>query len=200
MQANDPESDQNLLGSMLAGNEAAFSALYRRHQPSVYRFVLHMTGAAEVAEDVTQEVFLALIRNPGAYDSGRGALAAYLFGVARHAMAHAVRRHAAHVTFDEAPPLADTGIAEDALADLTRAENIELLRRAVLSLPDRYREALVLCDLEEMDYAQAAAVLDCAVGTVRSRLHRARAMLAAKLRGKAAAEARKRWNPARCTL
>ena len=69
----------------------------------------------------------------------------------------------------------------DALGDLTRAESIEALREAVLTLPVRYREAVVLCDLQEMSYADAASALGCAVGTVRSRLHRGRALLAVKL-------------------
>ena len=69
----------------------------------------------------------------------------------------------------------------DALGDLTRAESIGALREAVLTLPVRYREAVVLCDLQEMTYADAASALGCAVGTVRSRLHRGRALLAVKL-------------------
>ena len=69
----------------------------------------------------------------------------------------------------------------DPLGDLTRAESIEALREAVLTLPVRYREAVVLCDLQEMTYADAAAAIGCAVGTVRSRLHRGRALLAVKL-------------------
>ena len=69
----------------------------------------------------------------------------------------------------------------DTLGDLTRAESIDALRQAVLTLPVRYREAVVLCDLQEMSYADAAVALGCAVGTVRSRLHRGRALLALKL-------------------
>src|SRR5690606_29899899 len=69
----------------------------------------------------------------------------------------------------------------DPLDALTTAESIEALRRAVLSLPLRYREALVLCDLQEMSYVDAAAALNCPVGTVRSRLSRARALLTEKM-------------------
>ena len=70
----------------------------------------------------------------------------------------------------------------DTLAELTRNERIESLRRAVLALPPAYREVVVLCDLHERDYAEAAAALGCAIGTVRSRLHRARALLMEKMR------------------
>jgi RNA polymerase sigma-70 factor (ECF subfamily) len=72
-------------------------------------------------------------------------------------------------------------VEPEALGDLTRAESIEALRQAVLTLPLRYREAVVLCDLQELSYADAAVVLGCALGTVRSRLHRGRALLASKL-------------------
>jgi RNA polymerase sigma-70 factor (ECF subfamily) len=71
---------------------------------------------------------------------------------------------------------------EDTLADLTRNETVERIRQAVLALPASFREVVVLCDLHEMTYSEVAAALGCAVGTVRSRLHRARAMLLVKLK------------------
>jgi len=77
---------------------------------------------------------------------------------------------------------------EDPFADLARSEVIEAVRRGVLALPTHYREVIVLCDLHEMNYADAAAVLGCALGTVRSRLHRARKVLAEKLRAAADSE------------
>jgi len=91
--------------------------------------------------------------------------------------------------------------ASDPLADLAARERVDALRRAVSSLPRRYREVVVLCDLEEVDYAEAAAALGCPIGTVRSRLHRARMMLAGKLRderlGSASIPA---WKAARCAI
>jgi RNA polymerase sigma-70 factor (ECF subfamily) len=72
-------------------------------------------------------------------------------------------------------------LMDDPMVDLIRREGIEQLRRAILALPKRYREVVVLCDLEEFDYVAAAAALDCPVGTVRSRLHRARALLVDRL-------------------
>jgi RNA polymerase sigma-70 factor (ECF subfamily) len=68
------------------------------------------------------------------------------------------------------------------LEDLSRTEAIETIRRAVLALPERYREVVVLCDLHEMTYVEAAEILGCAIGTVRSRLHRGRALLLEKMR------------------
>ena len=68
------------------------------------------------------------------------------------------------------------------LEDLTRAETIEAVRKAILSLPAKYREVVVLCELQDVSYEETAEILGCAIGTVRSRLHRARALLFAKLR------------------
>ena len=72
----------------------------------------------------------------------------------------------------------------DPLDELTRSELIEGVRQAVLALPQHYRETVVLCDLHELSYQETAAVLGCAVGTVRSRLHRARALLVERLRSR----------------
>jgi len=77
-------SDAELLRLMAAGDERAFITLYQRHQGPVYRFALLMTGAANVAEEVTQEIFLAMIREPHRYDPARASLSAYLYGMARN--------------------------------------------------------------------------------------------------------------------
>ena len=165
---------------MASGDEDAFTELYGRHRGGVYRFALQMTGSASTADDVTQEVFLALVRNTGGYDANRGALAGYLYGMARNFVLRAAARFSGSgAPLDEDYPARQP----DVLGELSRREEVKALRRAVLSLPAHYREAVVLCDLHEMDYAEAARVLDCAVGTVRSRLHRARAMLLQKLDG-----------------
>src|SRR5271165_6820796 len=73
-----------LLRRMVAGDEAAFTMLYRRKHPAIYRFALHMSGNAAMAEDVTQEVFMTLIRDAKRFDPARGTLGGFLFGVARN--------------------------------------------------------------------------------------------------------------------
>ncbi len=179
------ETDDELLLRMRSGDEQAFSALYRRRQAGIYRFALRMSGSAATAEDIIQEVFLALIRDDCGYDPERGTLAGYLFGIARKlALRHLERRRTDLALEEEAgdPPLPETAAGADPLADLTRKEGIAALRRAVQMLPPRYREVVALCDLEEVDYAEAAHILGCPVGTVRSRLHRARALLLEKWR------------------
>lgn len=149
--------------------------LYRRHQGPVFRFALHMSGCRETAEEVTQDVFLALLRGLRHYLRDRGPLQSYLIGMARRQ----VRRQLA-----SAPPpaaLAPPG-HDPAFTGIDTERDLAALRAAILKLPANYREIVVLCDLEGLEYAQAAAHLGCAIGTVRSRLHRARAILEARLR------------------
>lgn len=179
-------SDSELLRLMLAGDEESLSVLYRRRQGGIYRFALQMSGSKSIAEDVTQEVFLFLMREGRVFDPSKGAVSAFLFGVARN---HVLRRlRSEHLL----APLGDDA-DDDALfsqpctdmcplEDLTRAETIESVRKAVLSLPPKYREVVVLCELQDVSYGETAEILGCAIGTVRSRLHRARALLLAKLR------------------
>ena len=199
-----PEPDDQLFEQLRAGREQAFVALYRRRQPALYRFALQMSGSTSVAEDITQEVFLALLREECGYDPSRGSLVSYLFGIARKLLLRQYDRRRSDLPVDtgaEPAGFAEPVDASDPLADLAASERVEALRRAVASLPRRYREVVVLCDLEEVDYADAAAALGCPIGTVRSRLHRARLMLAAKLhderRGGASVPA---WKPVRCAI
>ena len=165
-------TDQELLVRMLSGDEDAFTTLYRRRQGPVYRFALQMTGNVVIAEDVTQEVFMALITKTAKYDMSRGTLASFLYGIARNLVLRRIEKTA---------EIEDYAGPEDILDDLTKRETIESVRRAVLSLPTVYREAVVLCDLQDTSYEEAAEVLDCPIGTVRSRLNRGRSMLAQKL-------------------
>lgn len=173
--------DQQLLRQLCRGNQAAFATVYERHQGQIYRFVLHMTGSRANAEEVTQEVFMLLIRKPKAYDPAKGSLAAYLFGVARNLARRAMRQDRDASLEDIAEVELPTAVGVGALDRLTNSEMLNAMRKALLALPELYREVVALCDLEEMSYAQAADVLDCSAGTVASRLHRAHAMLKVKL-------------------
>ena len=198
-------SDPDLLRQMMDGDEDAFTQLYRRRQAGVYRFALQMSGSQTLAEDVTQEVFIVLMRDARRYDPDRGSLSAYLYGIARNHVLRKLEQDRPYVPFidrsadaEEITPQAM--IAQgDPLTELTRGETIRELRDLILSMPPRYREVVVLCDLHEMSYVEAAAVINCAVGTVRSRLHRARALLLDKLRAaRDRNEDAQEVNPARC--
>jgi RNA polymerase sigma-70 factor (ECF subfamily) len=178
--------DGELLRSTLAGDEEALATLYRRRQGSIYRFALQMSGSPALAEDVTQEVFMVLMREGTSYDSARGPLNWFLFGIARNLVRQRLGREQFYASLtddaNEQSSAVELQAASDPLAELSRSETIETVRKAVLSLPPRYREVVVLCELQEMSYAEAAAVMECAIGTVRSRLHRARALLIEKMR------------------
>lgn len=199
-----PETDDELLLRIHSGDEAAFVSLYRRRQAAIYRFALHMSGSETAAEDITQEVFLTLLREGLGYEPARGSLSGYLFGIARKLVLRHLERGRHDVALDgesddRTLPVLATDV--DPLRDLTHREGLEALRRAVLALPRRYREVVVLCDLEEMDYADAAVALGCPIGTVRSRLHRARALLLEKLnQERNGRPAVRGLNPARCAV
>jgi len=186
MTSKSQRSDSELLKLMLAGSEEALSILYCRRQPNIYQFALQMSGSPEISEDVTQEVFMVLIRHGATFDETRGSLNSFLLGIARNLVRRRVSRERFYVSFDNETD--DLTIPDEYLEsrnftdELVRDETVELVRKAVLSLPARYREVVVLCDLQEMSYLEAASVLNCAVGTVRSRLHRARTLLLEKLR------------------
>ncbi len=179
------DGDQQLLRQISRGDESAFVAFYRRHQGPVYRFALQMSGQVEIAEEVTQDVFLVVMKSGSKYDSARGSVAAYLYGIARNFVLRKLDQERPYLTTLDDPESEYADVAADGpdtLAELTRNERMESLRKAVLALPPTYREVVVLCDLHEQDYAEAANALDCAIGTVRSRLHRARALLSEKMR------------------
>ena len=169
-------SDADLVNLSAAGDEEAFLILYRRHQGGVFRFAWHMSGKREIAEEVTQDVFIALLRGLRRYAAQRAPLEAYLLGVARN---H-VRRYLAKEAFANAD-VANLESSARPPGENEEEQQLAALRAAILALPPRYREVIVLCDLQDCDYRQAAEQLGCALGTVRSRLHRARAILQAKL-------------------
>jgi RNA polymerase sigma-70 factor (ECF subfamily) len=196
-------SDDALVELLRRGDEDAFASLYRLHQTRLYRFAYHMSGSHSIAEDSVQETFLALMRQPERFDPERGNVSAYLFGIARNHVLRAIERErrldpleaeetasGANVHANGQLPAHERAIegieragydGAGALAHLERHERIEGVRRAVLLLPPTYREVVVLCDLEQRTYADVAERLGCPVGTVRSRLNRARGLLLAKL-------------------
>jgi RNA polymerase sigma-70 factor (ECF subfamily) len=184
------------------GDEGAFLEFYRRHQGGLYRFAVHMTGRPDAAADVVQETFLTLIRQAGKFDEGKGAPGAFLYGIARNHVRKLREKESRYVALGDEASVGDaagwmgqpghhngngrysakSGEAETVLEGLERAEAIRHLREAVLTLPEHYREPVTLCDLEGKSYEEASTLLACPVGTVRSRLNRARSLLLEKLR------------------
>jgi RNA polymerase sigma-70 factor, ECF subfamily len=171
-------NDNELVRRFRNGDRDAFSALYRAHHAAVFRFALYLTGDRERAGEVTQEVFVWLIHHPSAFDPERGDLPAFLGGVARQMM----RRHRREE--QRWLPLNETDAAAAPPPEIAASEEAAELWNAIATLPERYRETVILCDLEEMSNEQAAEVLGCPVGTIWSRLHRAHELLQRKLQGK----------------
>jgi RNA polymerase sigma-70 factor (ECF subfamily) len=186
MRIGNQERDDLLLRRAGKGDEEAFTTLYRRYQAALYRFALRMTGNAWAAEEIVQDVFMILMRDPKKYDATRGTLGGFLYGVARNRVLKHLERLPREVPLEEkGEDGVGSGIVlQDASTPATEAEKRERreqVRQAVLELPAEFREAVVLCELEERSYEEAAQMAGCPIGTIRSRLHRGRALLMARL-------------------
>ena len=180
----DNWSDEKLFQLSAAGDEAAFNALYDRHQGSVYRFVLAQQRRRSTSGRRNHSgTFLLLIRRPGKFDSRRGSLSAYLLGAARNLLRQHWKRNRIQVEIPDDDAAGSLLSDDDVFGDLTSREALQALHLAILALPLHYREVVVLCHLEGMEYAEAGQVLGCPAGTVCSRLSRARALLVEKLKG-----------------
>ncbi len=174
--------DGALVARVAAGDAQALDLLYRREVGPVYRYALALSGNAAWAADATQEAFVALATRPQGFDATRGAIGAWLAGVARHALAATWREGRLE------DPLPEEGA--EAVLDAQAASPETLLVRqqdsaafwaALRTLAAPYREALVLVDLQERPYAEAAAIAGIELNTLRTRLHRARGKLAVLL-------------------
>ena len=174
----DNAAEADLLQKASQGDEGAFLRLYERHRTPVFRFAARMLGSTTLAEDVTQECFLSVIRKPEMYQAERASLRTYLCAAARHLAFRYLRRQGVEISADVMPDdPADTPGAGEPLQRLMDEEAEDAVRRAVEALPPLQREALVLFEYEEMNLTDIATVAGCDVGTVKSRLHRARERL-----------------------
>ena len=180
MAAAEGPSDEELIARIASGDREAFASLYRRRRPDVYRFALHVSGSPAVADDVTQDVFMAVIHDAGRYGPERSGVVPWLLGITRNHVRRSLNRGWRLVPSPDVDARAPRQLAvePDPLAGLARRQHADALRTAVRELPLKFREAVVLCDLQELSYADAAAALGCAIGTVRSRLDRGRALAA----------------------
>ena len=186
MRIADQERDEVLLRRAGKGDEEAFTLLYQRHKGALYRFALRMSGSAWAAEEIVQDVFMTLMRDPKKYDAARGTLGGFLYGVTRNRALKHLERSPREVSLEEHNENgAGAGmVLKDASTPAIEAEKRERMDQvwaAVLDLPPEFREAVVLCELEEKSYEEAAQMIGCPIGTIRSRLHRGRALLMARL-------------------
>jgi RNA polymerase sigma-70 factor (ECF subfamily) len=177
-------SDADLLSSVARGNRGAVATLYDRHGALIYRYSLRMSGDVSIAEEVTQEVFLAMLRQANQFDPRRGLLSTWLCAIARRLVWKQLRNRHRLVPLDiDDGPEQSTSMADNPDLLLTRKQVVELVRKGMDALPPQMKEVIILCEFEEMTYDDAAVVLDVPIGTVRSRLHRARVRLAQVLEG-----------------
>lgn len=168
-------SDEELYRLMRKGNQEAFAQLYARRAPALRRYALHTSGSPTVAEEVAHDVFLQLMSPNSRYDEAKGSLESFLYGIARN-LVRVVRRQG---PVEEA---VDRAFEHDILGDLISSEATASLHQVLRELPESYRDVVILCDLEERSYEDVARLIGRPVGTVRSRLHRGRALLSAKLK------------------
>jgi RNA polymerase sigma-70 factor (ECF subfamily) len=174
---------QELLKRIAEADESAFLELYNAWQGVVYRFAWQMTGSSSMAEDIVQDVFLLLIRKKLHFDPAKGTFSSFIYGVARNLSLKSLRKNHRFSGILQLFRDRDEGNRRvaDPLISLTEVETAANLRKCILTLPTQYREMIVLCDLHELSYAEAAEITGCAIGTVRSRLHRGRVLLLQKL-------------------
>ena len=170
-------NDIKLLNNACRGDETAFLGLYKRHRDDLYRFVYRFLNSSELAEDITHDCFLSLIRQPDRYDPALASLRTYLYAAARNLSLKHIRQTGGEVTIDDLPE--DTFVSEidPPLQSLLGKEMADLVRRAVTDLPPLQREALILFEYEELTLMEIAAIVATDIGTVKSRLHRARERL-----------------------
>jgi RNA polymerase sigma-70 factor, ECF subfamily len=199
----DSASDAHLLERLKQRDERGILDLYDRYGRPVYRFLVHMTGSLAAAEDLTQDVFLVILDAVGSgtirqFDPAKGTLEGYLLGIARNLVKAERRRSYRLLPLEELSDtpewsailkkLATDNRTQDGESLLTLQSELTTLHRAILELPQQYRETIVLCSLQEKSYQEVSVILGCSPGTVASRMNRARALLAAKLRGAKANE------------
>jgi RNA polymerase sigma-70 factor (ECF subfamily) len=177
----DRTTDEALLARAAQGEEAAFLALYERYRDAIYRFAYRLLGSAALAEDVTHDCFLGLLKRPEGFDPARASLRTYLYAAARNLAHKQFRRPRTEVTLAELAAEPAAAETQQPLRQLLAAELSEAVKRAVVSLPPLQREALVLFEYEELSLAEIADVVGADVGAVKARLARARENLRRQL-------------------
>jgi RNA polymerase sigma-70 factor (ECF subfamily) len=175
----DGAAEAELLLKAARGDEAAFLLLYERHRTPVFRFACRMLGSPQQAEDVTQECFLSILRRPEAFRAERASLRTYLCAIARHLALKQLRKRGQETLMEDPPadPVEAGPRPDGPLQGVLDGEAASAVRLAVEALPPLQREAVVLFEYQELSLAEIAAACEVDVGTVKSRLHRARERL-----------------------
>lgn len=164
--------DRELVRRVLAGQADDFRVLVDRHQPSIFRFASGLLGNLEEAQDVTQEAFLTAFVNLSGYDSSRAAFSTWLFTIARNRCINLLKQ-SRPIALNEPHSIVDVTSADP----IVRQELSQQLDCALAALPVEQRSAFVLAEIEELPYAEIARIERTSIGTVKSRIHRAKQRL-----------------------
>lgn len=173
--------DEQLLSQAASGDQAAFQELYERYRDPVFRFCYRLVGSIEVAEDITHDCFINVVRKPGNFDPGLGSLRTYLYGAARNLAFKQLKVSGREETLDELRVERSLPRREQPLPQLLDRELGEKVREAIAALPALQREALVLFEYEGLSLSEIGSIVGVDVGAVKARIFRARQRLKSAL-------------------
>ena len=169
--------DRELVERVLAGQTDNFRELVDRHQQPIFRFAKGFLGNREDAQDVTQEALVAAFSNLSGYDSSRAAFSTWLFTIVRNRCINLLKQ-SRPIALKELDSIADVPSADQ----IASREFSQQLDRALAALPVEQRSAFVLAEIEELPYAEIARIERTSLGTVKSRIHRAKQRLQSLLK------------------
>ena len=170
-------TDEFLLQKAVSGDQAAFLELYDRYRQPVFRFAYRLLGSVEIAEDVTHDCFLSLIRKPENFRPERASLKTYLYAAARNLALKHFRDRGREAGMDEVTEEPKDSPRRGPLRQLLDEELATKVRDAVFSLPPLQREALILFEYEGLSLNEVADIAGTDVGAIKARLYRARESL-----------------------
>lgn len=176
------EIEQNLIDRSRRGDAEAFTEIYFSLKDSIYGFAYRMINRSSIAEEITQEVFIFFIENSGKYDAGKGSLFSFLCGVARNKVLNHLKKSGVRLETNdlEREPFENPANPNKSspIGNLLEKEFSEKLEECVLKLSPYQKEVLLLREVEDLSYEEIAGITETNIGTVKSRLYRARCALA----------------------
>jgi RNA polymerase sigma-70 factor, ECF subfamily len=186
----NPTSDEELVRCYLDGDQQAFEVIVTRYQGTILNMAYRLLGNRTDASDVCQEVFVLLLRKIGSF-RGEAKFSTWLYRVSLNACHDHARRMKRHYSLSDSPgddlPEIEQRLPDDGLhspeESLERTEIQEVVHEAIGRLPYKFKEVIFLHDISEFNYKEVAEILDISLGTVKSRLNRARTRLAKELEG-----------------
>lgn len=165
-EAQQAPNDWEVITALKGGDQGAMADLYDRYSPVVYAVALRVLGDTGAAEDVQQDVFIQLWRNPAAFDSARGSLGAWLAVITRNRAIDALRKRKPETDFEDVV----LSVSPDLAGDADRARAAEKVRNALGAMPDTQRRMLELAYFEGLSHSEIAAKTGDALGTVKTRI------------------------------